>query len=130
MNIKTVVSLLLITSPIAVSNTFGVTGAHGYGSLDANSIYHITSAGATAKIAETAVVPNSLAYNTGADVYYYGEHYGTNLYAYDVSSGSNVLIADLTNHGMPSAFTVSGGGLIFIMGHIIILPKCQQMLRG
>ena len=44
-----------------------------------------------------------------ADVYYYGDHYGTNLYAYDTSSASNVLIADLTNHGMPDGFALSGG---------------------
>ncbi len=106
---KTILSLLLATSSIAFSNTFGVTGEHGYGTLDANSIYHITSAGATQKIANAAVVPNSLAYNTAADVYYYGDHYGTNLYAYDTSSASNVLIADLTNHGMPDGFALSGG---------------------
>jgi hypothetical protein len=109
MNTKTVISLLLLSSPLAVANIFGVTGVRSYGSLDANSIYHITSVGAATKIAETAVVPNSLAYNTGAEVYYYGDHYGTNLYGYDVSSASNVLIADLTNHGMPANYALSGG---------------------
>ena len=109
MNSKIAVSLLLLSSSLSYSNTFGVTGDYGYGTLDANSIYQITSHGATTKIAETAVVPNSLAFNTAENVYYYGDHYGTDLYAYDASSGSNVFVADLTNHGMPAGYALSGG---------------------
>ena len=129
MKTKTILSLLILTSPIALSNTYGVTGDYGYGTLDANSIYHITSNGATTKVAETAVVPNSFAYNTGADVYYYGEHYGTNLYAYDVSSASNVMIADLTNHGMPDAFTLSGGA-DFYNGTYYYSPELPSNVAG
>jgi len=129
MNSKAILSLLFLSSSIAYSNTFGVTGDYGYGSLDPNSIYHITSNGATTKIADTAVVPNSFAYNTANDVYYYGEHYGTNLYAYDVSTASNILIADLTSHGMPPAFLLSGGA-DFYNGTYYYSPEVPENTLG
>ena len=102
-------SLLCISASLASANTYGVTGSYGHGSLDPNSIYHIASTGVTTKIADTAVQPNSLAFNTDANVYYYGDHTGTNLYGYNANTNANVLIADLQNHGMPDGFNLSGG---------------------
>ncbi len=128
---KTITSTLLLASCAScLANTFGVTGTEGYGTLDPQSIYHITSNGNTTKVANTAnIVPNSLAFNPVTNVYYYGDHFGTDLYAYDVSSGSNVMVADLVNHGMPADYFLSGGA-DFYNGTYYYSPERQELTMG
>lgn len=128
---RTLVSTLLLTTCAStLANTFGVTGTAGYGTLDPQTIYHITSNGATTKVGKTAnVVPNSLAYNPVADVYYYGDHNGSNLYAFDAKNANNVFIADLKDHGMPSNYFLSGGA-DFYQGTYYYSPEISEVQVG
>ncbi|MGJ8695872.1 MAG: PEP-CTERM sorting domain-containing protein [Verrucomicrobiaceae bacterium] len=96
----------------ANAQTYGVTGSSGQGTLQNNSIYKIENGIAT-RISPTAVTPNSFAYDTDNDRYYYGDHSGTNLYLFDPLVGSNTLIGDLTDYGMPTGTALSGGGDFF-----------------
>jgi len=127
-NMKQLLPLLLAASTLTTqANTFGVTGNTGNGSLDPLAIYHINSNATVAKVGTTnGILPNSFAYNNNADVYYYGEHDGTNLYAFDVATSNNVLIADLASYGMPAGQKLSGGA-DFYNGTYYYTPETPQV---
>ena len=104
--------MAILTTPTSWgASVVGATGNTGYGNLAANSFYEIRTGNGRARFKGTAsVTPNQFAYDVSTNNYYYTNHTGTNFYRFDVDEGTEHLITDLTQAGMPAGKTASGGG--------------------
>ncbi|NWK54347.1 PEP-CTERM sorting domain-containing protein [Verrucomicrobiaceae bacterium N1E253] len=109
--IVTCATALLLGNAVQAANVMAVTGNQGDGNFDPNSFYEInTDNGRSTKIGSATVTPNQLAYDVSSNNYYYMDHNGSNFYRFDITNGTQHLIGDLIDVGMPSGKTGSGGG--------------------
>ena len=102
---------LLYGPPVSASTIVGVTGDTNTGSYSQNSFYLIdTDTGESTKKGAASVTSNQVAFNQETQTYYYMNHYGTDLYSYDIDGEAESWLGDLTSSGMPTGETGSGGG--------------------
>ena len=98
------------SSKVLADISYGVTGSTGFGSAQANSFYRFdTTSGGATYLGTAALEGNAFAFNATDNLYYYGDHNGSELYSYDVTTGTNTLMGNLDNFGKPAGTTLSGG---------------------
>ncbi|BDS08139.1 hypothetical protein NT6N_31790 [Oceaniferula spumae] len=102
---------LCTSSPLMAQTVVGVTGDAGFGNLSSNSFYEIDTANGTTTLkGSSSITPNQLAFDVVTNNYYYMDHYGSNFYRFDIDTGTEYNLADLTTVGMPVDKIGSGGG--------------------
>jgi len=102
-----------------------VTGSSGNGG-NPNTLFFVdATSGQTTSITTTPVVPNHLAYDWNRQLFYFVDHSGQALYAYDLNSGVTTLIdSDITSipgtGDMPAGFTGHDAGTFWNNRYYII----------